>query len=214
MPDNYPNEFVADESRMERGFSALGWVFHRGHMTMEAFLIIDQDLPGLIPDVAAVRRSIFDGGPIPADTVLTMIQYASGGRSWNPRYVAYARAHGKRPEDMLAADKLAFPGGCMGGFICWIWANLARFAAAHPEAMIGGHVSDQGAWTAWLEKAQAIVPREPSTVFVCGPKPTCPDGTEHQMDGWENFEGPNGSVGGTAVCSKCGHRAIDEANWM
>lgn len=30
---------------------------------------------------------------------------------WNPRYVAYARAHGKTPKTMLAHDEEAWPGG-------------------------------------------------------------------------------------------------------
>lgn len=38
---------------------------------------------------------------------------------WNPRYIAYAEAHGRSPEEQLAADRVAYPGGCMAGFILW-----------------------------------------------------------------------------------------------
>jgi len=47
-------------------------------------------------------------------------------------------------------------------------------------------------------------------VHRCGPKLTCPDGSEHDYSKWENRA--DGS--GTAVCSKCGHAAIDDAYWM
>ena len=46
------------------------------------------------------------------------------------------------------------------------------------------------------------------TVFACGPQDKCPDGTEHDYSGWEDFEN-----GGTSVCVKCGTRAIDVSAW-
>jgi hypothetical protein len=49
---------------------------------------------------------------------------------WNPRYVLYARAHGRTPEEMLAHDDEAFPGGIMAGFIIWInqqWNAFVEF---------------------------------------------------------------------------------------
>lgn len=40
---------------------------------------------------------------------------------WNPRYVAYARAHHVDvPAEMLRRDQVAWPGGCMTGFILWL----------------------------------------------------------------------------------------------
>lgn len=50
---------------------------------------------------------------------------------------------------------------------------------------------------------------EPPIIFECGPKLTCADGSEHDYSKWEQ----DGQCG-TAVCSKCGHRAIDDAYWM
>ena len=46
------------------------------------------------------------------------------------------------------------------------------------------------------------------TLFCCGPS-KC----EHDYSGWVEFKDGNGGGGGTAVCAKCGARAIDEALW-
>ena len=40
--------------------------------------------------------------------------------SWNPRFVAYARAHNRTPEGMLAHDERRWPGGKMTGFMLWV----------------------------------------------------------------------------------------------
>ena len=42
-----------------------------------------------------------------------------------------------------------------------------------------------------------------------GPQLTCPNGTPHDYSIWK-WE----SSSGTAVCSKCGHRAIDDPHWQ
>jgi hypothetical protein len=40
---------------------------------------------------------------------------------WNPRYLAYMRAHGfTDPDAMLEADRERWPGGVMCGFTLWI----------------------------------------------------------------------------------------------
>lgn len=50
--------------------------------------------------------------------------------------------------------------------------------------------------------------REEITVFMCGPS-KC----KHDYDGWIEYQNPDGSWTGTAVCSKCGAHAVDEAVW-
>ena len=51
---------------------------------------------------------------------------------------------------------------------------------------------------------------EQITVVCCGPKLTCLDGTEHDYSEGKLIDGN----AWTAVCSKCGHWAIDDAMWM
>jgi hypothetical protein len=54
------------------------------------------------------------------------------------------------------------------------------------------------------------LPEDAPLMFACGPKLTCPDGSEHDYSKW--LELPEGV--GTAVCAICGHRAVDDAYWM
>lgn len=50
--------------------------------------------------------------------------------TWNPRYLAYARAEGEPdPDAMLARDRERYPGGSMCGFMLWIQARWREWAA-------------------------------------------------------------------------------------
>lgn len=81
-------------------------------------------------------------------------------RRWNPRYVAYATAHGREPEDMLEHDREAWPGGQMVGFMVWMsraWSTWAE-ATGHPLGRDTGAYrsrADHDAFDAWLATAPA-----------------------------------------------------------
>jgi len=47
--------------------------------------------------------------------------------SVNIRYAAYARTHGKTPDEMMTHDRSEFPGGVMAGFSVWIAQQWRAF---------------------------------------------------------------------------------------
>ncbi len=76
-------------------------------------------------------------------------------RLYQPRYLAYCRAHGLSPNEMMAHDLERFPGGLMAGFVLWLGARWQewfaevghqrvknRFAYVMPE--------EHEAFSAWL----------------------------------------------------------------
>ena len=68
---------------------------------------------------------------------------------WNPRYTAYAAAHGREPAAMLEHDREAHPGGIMGGFVVWMSGRWAAWDKAFPHrrAHIGPELhADFDAW--------------------------------------------------------------------
>jgi hypothetical protein len=80
--------------------------------------------------------------------------------AWNPRYLAYCRAHKLAPEQMMEHDREAWPGGCMCGFILWHSAKLAEAKRTHPEffyigfAGIDGLLDHKG-YDKWLNASVA-----------------------------------------------------------
>jgi hypothetical protein len=73
----------------------------------------------------------------------------------NPRYVAYAAAHGRAPDDQLVHDHRVWSGGCMVGFMLWIAEQRRAFKAAHPEHFLHDGIVDQDAWTEWLQAVRS-----------------------------------------------------------
>lgn len=66
-----------------------------------AFKVLDN--PRIAAEVsAAIARSVYDS-----------IRATNPVAKYQPRYIAYAKAHGKTPEEMLASD------GSMVNFLCW-----------------------------------------------------------------------------------------------
>ena len=69
----------------------------------------------------------------------------------NPRYIAYARAHGETPEGMLEADRVTWPGGSMTGFTIWIDGKWREWCAANPSRSRSAlTAADHAAFDAWL----------------------------------------------------------------
>ena len=64
--------------------------------------------------------------------------------TWNPRYVAYAKAHGKSPEDMISGQK------SMVGFILWIGEQVVAFRNESPGAFVGTSIRDHAAFDRFL----------------------------------------------------------------
>lgn len=75
---------------------------------------------------------------------------------WNPRYVAFARANKRTPDEQVVFDRKAYPGGSMTGFILWISERRREFFEAHPEAFLSSAkgdshaIADTAAWDRWL----------------------------------------------------------------
>ena len=70
----------------------------------------------------------------------------------NPRYVAYAKAHGAPdPDAMLARDRERYPGACMAGFIVWLgyrWAEWLKTTGKRRPLTN----EDHAAFDAWLSE--------------------------------------------------------------
>jgi hypothetical protein len=67
------------------------------------------------------------------------------------RYVAYAKAHGKAPAEMLAADKEALPGGCMARFMVWIGERWTEWCREFKRDRYMLSEQDHADFDAWLK---------------------------------------------------------------
>lgn len=78
-------------------------------------------------------------------------------RIWNPRFVAYARAHGGAPKEQLKLDEEAYPGGKMAGFIFWVEDRWHEWRSAPGHTRHRGHTpcdhcQDSKGFDAWLSQ--------------------------------------------------------------
>ena len=55
---------------------------------------------------------------------------------YNPRYEAYARAHGRTVPAQIEQDSIDWPGGKMCGFILWNNDQIRAYGNDHPEGMM------------------------------------------------------------------------------
>lgn len=71
-----------------------------------------------------------------------------------PRYAAYAAAHGHTPVQRLAADHKAHPGGPMAGFMIWIRQRWREWDEDHgTTAEHSRTLPEHEAFDAWLAGA-------------------------------------------------------------
>jgi hypothetical protein len=88
-------------------------------------------------------------------------------RRWNPRYAAFAKAHGRTPEEQSVFDDAKWPGGVMTGFILWVSQQQREAHAAGAGGIVrdlnGLHVWKQDQWDAWLNRPGASrIPDDPA----------------------------------------------------
>lgn len=69
---------------------------------------------------------------------------------WNPRYLNYARAHGRTPDEQLAFDEIIWKGGRCTGFLLWNRERIGEARRAIPAAFLHGGVTDHAAYDSWL----------------------------------------------------------------
>lgn len=68
---------------------------------------------------------------------------------FQPRYICYARSHGRDPETQLACDRLSFPGGLLTGYSVWISRRWREWETetGHTGTLTG---ADHKAFDQWL----------------------------------------------------------------
>ena len=70
---------------------------------------------------------------------------------YQKRYIAYAKYHGKTPQEIYEHDKEQFPGGRMTGFIIWINKMRLNFIKTHPEFSLHGCITNHEAFTKFIQ---------------------------------------------------------------
>lgn len=106
--------------------------------------------------------------PTSASSTLHDSATAAVPKGWNPRYVAYAQAHGRTPEEQGAHDEEAWPGGKACGFMLWMNARWTEWCALKGyRRTAGGHNDtpltddDHRDFTFWLlERAATQLAQE------------------------------------------------------
>lgn len=66
-------------------------------------------------------------------------------REYNARYTAYARSHGRTPDEQEQYEPNAMP------YVSWVRRHKEAFRIAHPEAFRGGYLINDTAFQAWLD---------------------------------------------------------------
>lgn len=98
----------------------------------------------------------------------------------NPRYLAYAAAHGQSPEGMLALDAERFPGGRMAGYLIWVSQRASEYRRARGLSHYG------------------IIDHDDLTAYMTSGSPQDSHREEH-ADESSNREGPPGTYGCACV---------------
>ena len=75
-----------------------------------------------------------------------------GETMYQKRYLAYAKANGLTPENMLEFDRSKYPGGCMTGYICWVQEKIKAFKDLSPESFHSGFLADNNRFDVFLKE--------------------------------------------------------------
>lgn len=69
----------------------------------------------------------------------------------NPRWLNYARVHGRSSEEQIAHDRKRWPGGVMCGFILWNRARIVEFGKLRPDCFVADGLIGHEEYDAWLD---------------------------------------------------------------
>lgn len=60
---------------------------------------------------------------------IDLLKEEEAKKGWQPYYIAYAASRNMTCSEVMAADEVRWPGGCMVGYICWNrdrWYDFAK----------------------------------------------------------------------------------------